>query len=469
MAQPAKPKPKFPNAKTYKDAKGNIREVGTGRLIRAAARPAGPKKPKTFKDGQGVIRTVGTGVAVNPLDRQVDAAILQQTAPLTSQIGQAGSQFAAEQSALNDANTALGTELAGIQNHISAMGAQQLGAAANAAGGTAAQQQGNLDYLQSILGTNISGDAAAGLGGTIAGLAAEAQGEGAGAVANLALGQRGQVGELGVMSGANAMQTGRLVSDRLLAKNAAIKTLQDKIAAAKANRSQVKNDLINQSLAQQAARQEIRLAQAEFDRAGEQQEFENDLAQQNADTAAANAGVGTDNEDGTVSFGGIRLPAGQAGLVRDGIGAWRAQPDAKRTLNSFLARVTQSSGLSRTMVARLAMNMLSTSEIKRYAGSKASFLKSMKEAGVNEAARTAWATKVWGGGSTTAKDGPVTPGMVLSSIKATPYPIKVGTTFRINDKNFTVQKIQRTIAGITYTMRGPTGREFVVTKPNPTS
>jgi hypothetical protein len=62
--------------------------------------------------------------------------------------------------------------------------------------------------------------------------------------------------------------------------------------------------------------------------------------------------------------------------------------------------------------------------------------------------------------------GPVSKGMLISSIRNSPYPVKAGTTFRLKNKNFTVQKVQRTIAGLTYTVRGPNGNTSVVTVTN---
>lgn len=62
--------------------------------------------------------------------------------------------------------------------------------------------------------------------------------------------------------------------------------------------------------------------------------------------------------------------------------------------------------------------------------------------------------------------GPVSIGMLTSAIQNTPHKVKVGSTFRLKNKNFTVQKVQRTISGLTYSLRGPTGRPVTVTVPN---
>lgn len=404
-ATPAKPKPKFPNAKTYKDARGNIREVGTGRLIRAAPKPAAPKKPKTFIDGQGVVRRVGTAaggrpsIAVNPLEQKVDAAILAQTAPLNNRVGDTNAQFGADQSAIQNAGTALNSELQALQDRIAGLGAQQLGAAASAAGGTADKQAANLDYLRNILGSNMS-DGGASLSGAASALAAAAQGEGAGAVANIALGQRGAQSDLASMGGASALQRQSTVEERMRARDAALRDYRDQIAAIKANRTAVKNDLINTSLDQQAARQQIKLAQAEFDRTGDQIAFDQRMAELGAEFEreqfdAALAESEAEAKPAQQKFGGLNLNDNQIAAVREGMAAWYGL-GSKRNLRNLIARVGQSSGLKPMMVMRYAMTTLTPSELKKYSGSRANFLKLLKELKIAAPTRQVWENRVFG-------------------------------------------------------------------------
>lgn len=421
-------KPKFPNAKTYKDKQGNIREVGTGRLIRRApkpgAKPAGGKpgakfpNAKTFKDANGVVRRIGTGIAVNPLDREVDATILTQTTPIQNRIGQSEAQYEAEQAAIRGANTALGSELGAIQQRLADLGSQQLGAAASAAGGTADAQQGNLAYLQNLLGSSMANGGASGLGGAVLGMAAQAQGEGAGAAADIALGQRGMQSDVATMGGAASMRSQMTLQDRMLARDAALKDYKDQIAAIKANRSGLKMDLVDRRLDQAAARQQIRLAEQQ---AAHQMNMDKEqlrlseeelaLAEETGGSGGS-GGSGGDDDDATTTerFAGLNLNENQIGAVREGMAAWHAQGKAK-SLNSFLARVVQSSGLSRTMAARIAMNVLSPAELKRYGKNRQAFLKSMTGSGVNAAVARAWANKVFGtpagsGGGSGGSGGP---------------------------------------------------------------
>lgn len=370
-ATPAKPKPKFPNAKTYKDAKGNIREVGTGRLIRAAPKPAAPKKPKTFIDGQGVVRRVGTAangrpaIAVNPLDRQVDGAILAQTAPLNNRVGDTNAQFGADQSAITNAGTALNSELQALQDRIAGLGAQQLGAAASASGGTAEQQTASMDYLRGILGSNMS-DGGSSLTGAASALAAAAQGEGAGAVANIALGERGAQNDLGTMGGASALQRQSTVEERMRARDAALRDYKDQIAAIKANRTAVKNDLVNTSLDQQAARQQIRLAQAEFDRTGDQIAFDQAMAEaglaldaEQIAQAGAAAGAESAGSKGVYGFGEQYDAA-----INGEIQKWRKLADGK-SYGKLVTWLVRGAALSPAQAVQVATRTVGVPGIKK--------------------------------------------------------------------------------------------------------
>jgi hypothetical protein len=415
-AAPPPKKPKFPGAKTYKDKDGNIREVGTGKLIRKAAPKAvkaapaaAPKKGNThFIDGQGVVRRIGTAkngapaIAKNPLDRQVDEAILVESAPLRTSIDQANSQFGAERTSIQGAGTALASQLAALQNRIATLGSQQLGAAANAAGGTADQHQANLSYLQGLLGGANSGTAD--FSGAITGLAAGAQGEAAGANRGLAMGQVGMQSDLATMGGASAMQYATAVKDRELARNAAVKEYNDKIAAVKAGRTKVKNDLVNTSLDQALARQEMKLNQAEFDfnkkQYGDsltQQEFENSLAEDELALSAATGGGkgGKDAESNIATYAGVRLPAGQIQAVGGAVASWKGEKKG-RSFNTLTSKLVQLGGLSKVMAARVAMGALTPAEVKRFAGSRSSFEKSLTALGVNAPTVAGWSNKVYG-------------------------------------------------------------------------
>jgi hypothetical protein len=164
------------------------------------------------------------------------------------------------------------------------------------------------------------------------------------------------------------------------------------MAAIKANRAGIRNDLIDRSLDQQAARQQIRLAQAEFDHNVEMDKEGLALEQ----SAAAGGGSGGSGGSGNGTFGGVKMSGEAAKLARDGIASWRAQPDSKRTLNSFIARVTQSTGFPRLTAAKIALNMLSTSELKRYSGSSNGLYKALTGAGVKPKAAQSWVNKVYG-------------------------------------------------------------------------
>jgi hypothetical protein len=128
-------------------------------------------------------------------------------------------------------------------------------------------------------------------------------------------------------------------------------------------------------------------AQAAADEQYRQQAFE-------AETSAASNAAASQASGDRVKMYGLNLPAKQAGLVREGIGAWRK--GNKRTLGSFLANVTQSSGLSRAMAARIAMNSFSPAELKKYAGSRKAFMRAMSGSGVSERVARAWAVRVFG-------------------------------------------------------------------------
>jgi hypothetical protein len=471
--------------RTFTDSKGNIREVGTGRLIRAAKAKApartGPPKGKTYTDSQGVLRKVG-GIAVNPLDQKVDAAILQETGPLSSLIGQAGSQFDAEKNALTGSDQAFASEMSALQQRIAALGAQQLGAGAAAAGGTATQQQDNLAYLKGLLGNSMMDGS--GLGGGLAVLAAQAQGEGAGANAGLALGQMGTQNELGVMTGANGMRTGRDVADRMLAKNAAVKEYNDKIALAKSNRSGIKSELMDQELARTAARQEIRLSQAAFDREGQQ--YKDSLAQQAIENSLAEDSLAAETAGDAAKLGGV-YGFGEAKdpLIAEVLKVWNTgivKGTVKQPWRELWTQLNGVGGLNADQAALLATKNARGS-IKNAKNGAAGVLAMLKERGVSAKVQAFIIKSNFGPGAwnelvknpsqagvpmanqpgTGSK--PVGQAQISKVVTGIAPGLKQGSSFKVGNRSFVVTKVVDSLTTRTFhvSLRGGGGRTVTVT------
>jgi hypothetical protein len=96
-----------------------------------------------------------------------------------------------------------------------------------------------------------------------------------------------------------------------------------------------------------------------------------------------------------VSWGAVKLPAGQAAAVQKNIDEWRVRTSGK-TLSSFLAYVRRGgAGISGVNAARIAMHIFGPDDMKRIAGTRASFVSAMRNAGVNASVVKSWANKLW--------------------------------------------------------------------------
>lgn len=376
--------------KTYKDKAGNIRQYGTGRIIKAAApKPAvkpKPSKVKTFTDAQGVLRRVG-GLAVNPLDREVDANIRLETGAYDTAIGQSNAALAAENEKINQIDT--GFRASANADNAAAQG-HQAALLSNAATGAAGSQDAireRLDWLKGIIGDVPGLDA----GGLAAG-AAGASAEGTGMLgANYAAGDRAF---RGLMDGSR-LETRNALSDNVRFNAAQLAEYRGKIATAKATRAKTRAELERQKLDMALGRQELRLNQAGFDREGEQ--FDQTLAAQAAgDGGSGGSGSGSGDKAETFSWGTVKLPTKQAEAVQGNIDAWRLKKNGK-TLASFLSYIRRGgAGVNGTQAARIAMHVFGPADMRRFAPTRASFEAAMRNAGVNASVIRAWATKVYG-------------------------------------------------------------------------
>ena len=323
-----------------------VKQGGGARPATGAAKPAttpARKPAKTFTDPQGVVRFVGSGLARNPLEQQVDAAMLSETAPIKTNIGLAGSQYDAEKAELERAMGATNSELERIGGNIGAIGQLDLGMQSQQ--GALANHQANLDYLQSVLGGKVQ-DIGALLAAGAEG-AANIAGDRASGMTQAQLGTLAAVNETGPREKAGTMRTREDIANRLLARDAALKGYNDQLGAIKAGRADIRRQISKENLDASIARAELKLAQQQAAHG-----MAMDEAQLALDSQAAAGGDGKPVDKGIYGFG-----ANKDEGIRTVLQAWQsamAGNKVKQPWRELYAQLSSVGGLNADQAALLA-------------------------------------------------------------------------------------------------------------------
>jgi hypothetical protein len=234
--------------RTFTDGKGNLREVGTGRILKPAPKPkpaAGTAKP-------------GTTAPKNPLDAAVDAAILESTAPLTNAINLASRQYDAEAGRLGHARDATNMELSGLAGRAQGLDADRLAMAARGMQGGQANYQQNMDFLTNLLGSSVQDLSQLQAAGNLT--AGQLAADGAAGATQAQLNAGALQNDLARMQAATTMRSREDLGARLTARDASITGYNQRIADARAQAPFIRRKFEQEDLQNKLLKQEAELA-----------------------------------------------------------------------------------------------------------------------------------------------------------------------------------------------------------------
>ncbi len=231
----------------------------------------------------------------NPLDVQVDSAILGQTTPYTEASKQADRQAADEKAYLERLGAATQSELDGIGSSIQAKQNTALGAAATTQTFDADRYKRNLDFLNGILGGSVTDM------GSLQGMGAIGQQQNlvnnTATASELALNGQAMQRDLGTMRSSEAMRNRESIGQRETARVEAKKGYAATIASIRANREALKRQLYGENLKNDIMRQEAaqNKTQAEWERGFQERQLQQNQNQFDSNLAAEGSAAALDS------------------------------------------------------------------------------------------------------------------------------------------------------------------------------
>lgn len=225
------------------------------------------QKPKTFRDSKGNIRQIGTSkivkrAAVNPLDAAVNSAIGAQVQPYTAMDKSRLAQYNKDVADTNAVQETLQQRLAGIQSGLQSANADALGLAAQRGTASADQMQRNMDFLRQTLGNYTSDQGAIAGGVQPASVASGSDAAGNAVGVGLAAGASGN--QLAAQRGASVLAGGERSAQLLNARKQDQLAIQREIARIRSQAPLLKRQFGRENAEMSLARQELGLSKQQL-------------------------------------------------------------------------------------------------------------------------------------------------------------------------------------------------------------